>query len=293
MQKLKCYFIINPISGFANQQRFPALLERYIDKQQFVYEFSFTKYKGHAIELTNEAVRQGFDYIVAVGGDGTINEVASQLVNQPAKLGIVPQGSGNGFARHLGISLSPRRAIMQLNCAKTIQMDTGIINGKYFFNVSGTGFDGHISRIFALQQRRGFANYIRIVLKEFQKFQAMPYRYQVNGKWVNGQYFLIAIANTSQYGNNAVIAPKARPDDGLLDVVLMQKIPTWLLPSISLKAMLGQLDTSRYIHSFRTNHLVIECPENAPVHIDGEYYKTGKVLDIKVLPQSLQTLAPA
>ena len=292
MYKLKCYFIINPISGFANQHRFPVLLDRYIDKQRYSYEYAFTSYAGHAIALAAEAVRQGVDCIVAVGGDGTINEVASQLVNQPVKLGIIPQGSGNGFARHLGISLSPRKALMQLNHAHTVKMDTGVINGKYFFNVSGTGFDGHISQIFAQQQQRGLATYIRIVLNEFQKFQAMPYRYQVDGKWMNGQYLLIAIANTSQYGNNAIIAPKACADDGLLDIVLMQKFPAYLLPSMGMKGLLGQLDTSRYVRTFRTDHLIIELPKKAPVHIDGEYYDTDNRLEVKVLPKSLHILAP-
>jgi len=293
MHKLKCYFIINPISGFANQHRFPVLLDRYIDKQQFSYEYVFTSYAGHATVLAAEAVRQGIDCVVAVGGDGTINEVAAQLVNQPVKLGIIPQGSGNGFARHLGISLSPRKALMQLNHAHTVQMDTGMINGKYFFNVSGAGFDGHISQIFAQQQQRGFTRYLRIVLHEFQKFQAMPYRYQVDGEWMNGQYFLIAIANSSQYGNNAVIAPNARPDDGLLDIVFMKKFPSYLLPSITLKGMLGQLESSRYVRTFQTNHLIIECPEKTPVHIDGEYYETGNRLEVKVVPKSLHILAPS
>lgn len=292
MPKLKCYFIINPISGFANQNRFPVMIDKFIDKEQFSFEYAFTEYAGHAIELATAAVNQGFDHIIAVGGDGTINEVATQLVNQPAKLGIIPQGSGNGFARHLGISLSAKKALLQLNHAHTMKMDTGMINGKYFFNVSGTGFDGHISQIFARQQQRGFISYIRLVFNEFQKFQALPYRYQIDGEWMNGKYFLMAIANSSQYGNNAVIAPRARPDDGLLDIVCVKKFPPYLLPSITMKGILGQLETSRYFRTFQTNHLVIECPDDAPLHIDGEYYETTSRLDIKILPHSLHILVP-
>jgi diacylglycerol kinase (ATP) len=293
MSQLKCYFIINPISGFANQTAFPELLKKYINPEVFSYEYAFSAYAGHSVILAAEAIRQGFDYIVAVGGDGTINEVASQLVNQPAKLGIIPQGSGNGFARHLGISLLPQKALLQLCEARTVKMDAGCINGKYFFNVSGVGFDGHVSQIFARQQQRGFANYLRIVFNEFQKFPSMTYRYTLNGEWMSGRYFLMAIANTSQYGNNAVIAPKAQPDDGLLDIVCVKKFGLWQFPYISIKSMLGQLESSGYVQTFQTNHLIIECPEEAPVHIDGEYWETEKKLEVKVIPHSLQILAPS
>ncbi len=292
MSRLKYFFIINPISGFANQTKFPVLLEKHLDPQFFSYEYAFSEYAGHSVILAAEAIKQGFDCIVAVGGDGTINEVASQLINQPAKLGIIPQGSGNGFARHLGISLSPQKALLQLHKARTVKMDAGCINGKYFFNVSGVGFDGHVSRLFAQQEQRGFANYLRIVFNEFQQFPALPYRYNINGEWMNGEYFLIAIANTTQYGNNAVIAPKARPDDGLLDIVCVKKFPLWQLPSISIKTILRKLETSGYVQAFQTDHIIIDCPDEAPVHIDGEYWETGKRLDVKVVPHSLQILAP-
>ncbi len=291
MGKKKCLFIINPISGLGKQKTIPDLIKKHLDTDKFTYEILFSEYAGHSPKLTAEH-KGSCDIIVAVGGDGTVNEVATALVDTSTSLGVIPLGSGNGFARYLDISTQSAKAIAQFNTSQPTYFDTGVLNGKAFFNVSGVGFDGQISKIFAEQLKRGFMTYARCMMEEYQTFVPKKFRYQLNGKTIEEPYFLIAFANTSQYGNNAIIAPHADASDGKLDVVLVSPFPALHLPALSMMSLFSQLHRSPYVKIIKAESFILDNEEEAPVHVDGEYLNHDRQLQVSIKPGSLKVMAP-
>ena len=219
-------FIVNPLSGTHKKGEIPDIISQALDKTKFDYKVLFTEYAGHAAELTRNAVKGYTDIVVAVGGDGTVNEVARSLVHTSTALGIIPCGSGNGLARHLCIPMDIRKAIAIINQCKIDLLDYGVINDLPFFCTCGMGFDAFISLKFAGAGKRGPITYVENVLKEGLKYQ--PETYIVQDETGTKQYkaFLIACANASQYGNNAFIAPQASMTDGLMDVIIMEPFTT-------------------------------------------------------------------
>ena len=213
MQKIKISFIINPISGGQKKDHLPKLISKYLNKDKFDFSFHFTKYKGHASELSGNG---SADFYIVAGGDGTLNEVASKLIHSSAGMGILPLGSGNGLARHLGIEMNTAKAIEQLNTAEESYIDTCSLNGKPFINMAGVGFDAHIGKMFAESTKRGFKTYVLQTLKEFKNYKSKSYQLKYQDFEIKHEAFLLSIANSSQYGNNAFIAPKAELNDGLL-----------------------------------------------------------------------------
>lgn len=288
----KCVFVVNPISGIGKQKNIPSLIDHHLDANRFDYKLIFTEYPGHATEL-GEKYRNEADYIIAVGGDGTINETAQALLGSNAVLGIIPLGSGNGFARHLNISTNPVRAIKQLNSSQESLLDVGLLNGHPFFNVSGTGFDALISKKFADQKQRGYATYIRCIWEEITKYRPRTYRYRLNDQEVEGAFFMIAFANSEQYGNNAIIAPHARTNDGLLDIVFVRPFPPAYVVTFTLLAYTRQIHLSPYVDIVQTSQFEIQQLNDSLVHIDGEYVETtDKTLNISLQPQNLKVLQP-
>ena len=291
MRKKRCLFIINPISGLGKQKEIPALISRHVDKKKYAYELTTTRHAGHAYEIASER-HQEFDIMVAVGGDGTVNEVASGLIAKDASLAVIPLGSGNGFARHFDISTQPARAIQQLNSCQSAAMDVGMLNNKPFFNVAGVGFDGQISKIFAEQLKRGYMTYARCVIEELKSYEPKKFSYEINGKEVAGEFFLIAFANTTQYGNNAVIAPEAHPSDGLLDVVIVKPFPPFYLPAITMMTLFRSLHHSPYVEVIKTPSVVLQNFNRAPIHIDGEYLSQDIQVEVTTQRQSLKVMVP-
>lgn len=291
MHKKRCLFIINPISGLGKQKIIPDLLYKYLDHHKFSYEIVLSEYAGHTPVLTSKHQNE-FDIIVAVGGDGTVNEVATALVDTSTSMAVVPLGSGNGFARYLDISTQASKAILQLNTSRSTQFDTGLLNQKAFFNVSGVGFDGQISKIFAEQLRRGYMTYARCVMEEFQTYAPKKFRYELNGQMIEEDYFLIAFANTTQYGNNAIIAPQAKANDGLLDIVLVRPFPPIHLPAFTMMALFSNLHRSPYVKIIKTQSFSLDNEEEAPIHIDGEFLNHDKLIEVRIKPKSLHVMAP-
>jgi len=290
-KKKSCLFIINPISGLGKQKIMPELIDKFLDKQKYTFEISFTEYAGHAPKITAQ-YKDEFDIVVAVGGDGTVNEVATALVDTETSMGVIPLGSGNGFARYLDISTQAARAIQQLNDSYAQKFDTGLLNDKPFFNVSGVGFDGQISKTFAEQLKRGYMTYARCVVEEFQTYTPKKFRYEVEGKTIEEDYFLIAFANTTQYGNNAIIAPHATANDGLLDIVLISPFPPIHLPTFTMMALFKSLHRSPYVKILRADKFSLENEEQAPIHIDGEYLCDDRWINIRTKPGSLKVMTP-
>lgn len=288
---IKTLFVINPISGLGKQKDLPDLIDRYLDKSRFAYELCISEYAGHAKVIATEA-RADYDLLVAVGGDGTINEIAGSLLNQNAGLGVIPLGSGNGLARHLQISTNPVKALLQLNKSGFIPFDAGLLNEKPFFNVSGTGFDAQISKKFAAQVKRGYVTYARCVLKEIQLYSPTRYRVQIQDHVIENEFFFIAFANTAQYGNNAFIAPQAQTDDGLLDIILVKPFPLTYFPTFTILGMSKNLYRSPYVQAFKARELYIQNLENAPIHLDGEYEGSEASIRLSVKERVLKVMVP-
>lgn len=289
---MKTVFIVNPVSG--RKGRGP---ERYRAVQAFarrrcpsasVWD---TEYVGHATRLAERALEEGYEKIVCVGGDGTINEVARSLVGGETVFGLVPMGSGNGLARHLGLPLRFEEA---LECAAQDHqslIDTGEANGVAFFNVMGIGFDAEVGRRFNEQKGRGFQTYLNEGWKAFRSYRAHDYELQVNGRSYPLHAYMIALANSSQYGNDAYVAAGASVRDGKLDLVAIQTPGFFGMALLCLRMFQGKLEGSSKVKAFRAERFRLRTGRPGFFHADGEIVECGSELDIVCRPLSLRVAA--
>ncbi len=291
-----CY-IYNPNSG--GNRRNPAILQELLRRTGGgPAVLRVTERPLHATVLAREAVNAGFDRIVAVGGDGTMNEVAQALVGTGVPLGLVPCGSGNGLALHLGIPLRPLDALALAGdpaaCIKT--MDTGVADGHPFFNAMGVGLDAEISLRFNRLTRRGLPSYVRTTLGAFLSHRATDYRVTDElGSQLHLRAMIVAVANSDQYGNKAYIAPKARVDDGRLNLVAISPMNPFRLGTLVYRLFAGTLDRSRAVTSLLGGSFTLERPAPGPLHTDGETHEAGTLITVAVRPASLRilTLGPS
>lgn len=287
----KVLFIINKFSGAGY---LPALESAIMDvgrENMMECDIQFTEGPGHATTLAERAVITGFEKVVAVGGDGTVNEVAKALLNSGVKMGIIPKGSGNGLARHLGIPVNINQALKCLFNSQVIAMDTFRLNGKLSVNVSGIGFDGYIANLFGSDKKRGLQGYTKLVMHEFLRFPEFQASISAGENRLERKAFVIAIANSSQYGNNAKIAPAASVCDEILNISILKKIPPYRLDFIY-SFFSGTIDQSAYCETLSVRDAIIQLNEPMAYHIDGEYAGTADRFIIEMAPRSLQVLAP-
>ncbi len=275
-------FIINPISGTQSKDEIPLLIEQLLDEEHFQYEVCFTEYAGHAAEIAKACAADGDDIVVAVGGDGTVNEVARSLVHTQTALGIIPCGSGNGLARHLCIPMDPAKAINIINQCQIESFDYGVINGLPFFCTCGMGFDAFISLKFAEAGKRGPVTYVENVLREGLKYKPETYEIEDGNGTNRYKAFLIACANASQYGNNAYIAPGATMKDGQMDVIIMEPFDALDAPQIAVDLFMKTLGNNSKIKTFRTEHLTIHRQEPGAIHYDGDPIMTDTDIDVHI-----------
>jgi len=290
MERSKIAFIINPNSGTSKKEYLPALIDRVLDKKRFELTVIFTAYAGHAKELTARFVKEKYNYVIACGGDGTMNEVASELVHTDVVFGIIPYGSGNGLARHLGISMFPRRALKQINNHVVKTIDYGMADDTKFFCTCGTGFDAHISHKFAVEGKRGFLTYLKTIFREYIYYK--PYMYILkNGELeIKQRAFLVTFANASQYGNNAFIAPNASTSDGMLDVCILKPFSFFAIPWLAFLLFQKEIDRSKHISIVRTKEITLIRRKAGSFHVDGDPMEKGKEIRIKVVPAGLKVL---
>ena len=288
--KKKAVFIINLISGTSDKAAIPGLIDQYLDKTKFEYEIAVTQYAGHASEIAAKAKDDGVDIVVAIGGDGTVNEVARAIVHSSTALGIIPCGSGNGLARHLLLPLNVRKAIEVINRCEIRQLDYGIINDYPFFCTCGMGFDAFVSMKFAEAGKRGPITYVENVLREGLKYKPETYTIEDENGTVQYKAFLISCANASQYGNNAYIAPQASMSDGLMDVIIMEPFDVFEAPQISIEMFSKTLDKNSKIKTFRTRHLHIHRDKPGVIHYDGDPIMTGADIDIELKPKGINII---
>ncbi|MGM9476751.1 diacylglycerol/lipid kinase family protein [Pedobacter sp. GSP4] len=290
--KINILFIINPISGGRGKLRIPDFIDKYLDKEKFNPNFVFSEYVGHAGELADEASAKNFDVIVAAGGDGTINEVATKVLKHQKVLGILPLGSGNGLARFLNISKNLRYALSIINNFKVDEIDTAQFNNKCFFNLAGMGFDAHLSSVFSKDKKRGLSGYVKLGFQEVFNYKAQNYVIDIDGEVYNKKAFAISIANSSQYGNDVFISPNASVKDGLLDVCIIKPFPILKLPVLGYVMLRGTAETSDMIEIIKGKHIKITREKEGAVHVDGEPLQMGTSIEALVRPLSLKVIVP-
>jgi len=287
--KRKALFIINPISGGKKKDGVPDLIDQNIDKAVFDATIVFSDGVSHARIIALEAVGK-YDIIVAVGGDGTVNEIASAIVGSDTALGIVPYGSGNGLARFLGVPMNPNQAIQALVKGNAETIDSGTVNGQPFFNMAGMGFDAHISEVFSHGKKRGFISYIKSSIEEISRYGEQQYHIEIDGKVYERNAFMLSIANSSQYGNNAHISPKASVQDGLLDVCLIRKFPLWRFPEMGIRMLTKTSESTSYVEIIRGKQINVTRQTEGPIHLDGEPQVMGTAIHINIVPNSLKVI---
>jgi len=287
---MKAVFIMNPISGSVKKTGIPKRLEQYLDKDLYDYIIRYTERAGHATEIAAEYRDAGYDLVVAVGGDGTINEVGRALTNSDTAMGIIPCGSGNGLARHLNIPINLKKSIEILNQHHVFDLDYCKINDHPFFCTCGMGFDAFISEKFAQSSRRGPMKYIESVLWEGLRYKPETYTIELEGSSQRYYAYLVSCANASQYGNNAYIAPQAKMTDGLLDVIIMEPFNILDAPHISFDMMNKTLDKSNKVKTFKTKKVMIHRNGDGPVHFDGESVTMGREIEVSVVEKGIKML---
>lgn len=291
MTKKKVLFLINPVSGLGKQKTVEKYIETKLDKKKLLVDIKYTRYKGHAREIAAEAIDK-YDAVVAVGGDGTVNEVASRLVGTNTALAIIPTGSGNGLARFLQIPMKVNKAILSLNYFNEKKIDTLKVNQYCSVNVAGIGFDAQISHNFEGKRLRGPLGYLQLITTEFSTYKSDSYTLNIDGVLYERKAFLISFANSSQYGNNIHIAPNAKIDDGLIDVCIIPDFPKINAPAMIFKLLDKSINKDDKDEVIRAKKITINHPHCIKAHIDGEPVTLGNNATIEIKPLSLKVIIP-
>ena len=298
-RKKHILFIVNPISGTSGKHFILKLIEDYLDKGEYTYDVAKTEHVGHATELAREATQKGVDMVCAIGGDGTVNEVASGLIHTQTALAIIPSGSGNGLARHLRIPTDPLSAIKIVNRGLVQTMDYGTVNARPFFCTCGVGFDAFISQRFAESGKRGPVSYLENVLNSSLKYHPETYEIEMvnnkEGEEVHEVHkaFLISCANASQYGNNAYIAPTASVRDGIMDVTIIEPFTAIEAPLIATQLFGGTIAQNSRIKTFQCQKATIHRTKPGVVHYDGDPMQTDATVNVEIIPSGLLCVSPA
>ncbi|MBR3895994.1 MAG: diacylglycerol kinase family lipid kinase [Bacteroidaceae bacterium] len=288
--KKRVTFIVNPISGTQNKKGVTEKIKKYANNEKFDISIIPTQYAGHATEIAAQCAADGVDIVVAVGGDGTINETARALVHSNTVLGIIPCGSGNGLARHLRIPMDVQKAIEVINQCVVETIDYGKINDIPFFCTCGVGFDAFISMKFAQAGKRGISTYIENTLREGLRYEPETYEIENEDGSMKYEAFLITCANASQYGNNFYIAPKASLCDGLMDVIIMEPFTMLDAPAISFQMINGTIDQNSKIKTLRCKRLKIHRSKPGVIHFDGDPVMAEADLTVEIIEKGLQVI---
>jgi diacylglycerol kinase (ATP) len=250
-----------------------------------------TEYPYHATEIAKEGVENNIDRIIAVGGDGTVNEVAKSLINTETALGIIPFGSGNGLARHLKIPMEFSKAIIHASEAIIQSIDSCLLNDIPFVCTAGVGFDAYVASIFSKKKTRGLLTYIQCTFEAYWNFKPTLYHYDVNGLSYSEKLFAITFANASQYGNDAVVAPESKINDGLIDMVYLRPFPLIYAPILGFRLFSNSFSKSRYVTTIKTTNIFLQSDENLLIHFDGEPRQLStNSLNVSILPNSLKVI---
>ena len=290
--KTKTLIVVKPISGVGRQKRIEELLKQNLNQDLFDYQVRYTEHIHHGTELAREAADHGYDCVVAVGGDGSVNDVVNGIKDTDVRLGIIPCGSGNGLARSLKIPLQPWLAIRVLNQQYEQTIDSIVINDQYVCaNAAGCGYDAYIARLMQAAKTRGLAAYTNLILREYDRYKCSDYHLVINGRDYYRNAWFIAVANSQQFGYNLAVAPKAKLDDGLIDISIIDKVPIDHVPITAPLAFTNHLDLSQHVEMFRTPEVLIEGNADRWVNIDGEGINVGTTVHFVNHPKSVKIYA--
>ena len=266
----KIFLIVNKYSGYQHGEKAVEIVVPFLQKNGCEVNYAFTQYAGHATELASEASQAGYDLVVAVGGDGTVNETAQGLMGTPTLMGIVPIGSGNGLARELGISINLEKSAQTLLEGTDRQIDVCRMNKQRFFCASGIGIDALIAYQMSKASSRGFWRYIQLAIRESILYKPVNVRMKIDQKPVNGPVFLVAFANASQFGNNAFIAPAATMTDGLMDVIVVKPFYKIWLPVFAVALFTKKIHLLPFVDTYKARKVELEWTDSKVFHFDGE-----------------------
>lgn len=285
----KLLFIVNPNAGKKIWEEVTAIIRKEFQENTH-YQIAIWKDKDHFEEITQDLKTEGYTDAIAVGGDGTVNQVAKTLVNTDITLGIVPVGSGNGLARSLGLSMNPEEVIKQIAKGKTATIDYGTVNGRPFFCTSGVGFDAHIGNLFAKSVKRGLKSYINITAQELLHYRSKNYTLTFDNKTIQRKAFLIAVANGGQYGNNFYIAPEADLQDGKFHVAILKPFNPIQALGILTNILRRKAHLSRKIETYSTDKITIVRENKGSIHFDGEPAIEEKEVVYEIKPKALKVI---
>lgn len=292
MAKKKVCVIINPVSGTGGKQSIPEKIASAFDPKKFDVIIRYTGYAGHATEIAEAAVKDKHKYVVAAGGDGTVNEIAKALIDTPSALGIIPLGSGNGLARDLNISMNIDKSIETISKGKVRKIDYGIANEHIFFCTCGVGFDAFVSEKFAEEKMRGPIGYVKNILESVIDFKSEEYELIYEDTVLKERAFVVTCANASQYGNEAYIAPGADMEDGKMNVSLIKPINALEMPQTTIQLFTKNLHKNNKVIQILTSNLIIRRNRSGVMHIDGESVEAGKEIVVKIAHKGLKVVAP-
>jgi YegS/Rv2252/BmrU family lipid kinase len=267
----KIFLIVNKFAGHRKKfSKAVYTVDSFLQKEGCKVEFSYTNHPGHATELAVKAIADGFDFVVAVGGDGTVNEVAQGLIGTATPMGIIPMGSGNGLARDLGISMNVVKSARTLIDGNVQQIDVCRINNQRFLCTSGIGFDAQVADKMSKASTRGFLRYIQLTIRESIAFKPFKIKMKVNDILIKKPVFLVTFANARQFGNNAFIAPDASVSDGFIDVVVVNPFSKIWLPVFGIGLFIGIIPKLPFVDCYRAKQIELELSESDTYHFDGE-----------------------
>ncbi len=290
-KKKTIYIIINPVSGTKSKKGLPEKTMA-LDPREYDVHMFMTGYEGHASQIAKDAVEKNIDYVIAVGGDGTINEVAQMLVNTNVVFGIIPSGSGNGLARELGIPLNHQKALEVIKENNIKKIDYGIANDNIFFCTCGVGFDAQVSEKVLNQSSRGKLMYAKSMISVFSNFEPEKYKVTADGEVFEDKAFLVTCANASQYGNDSFIAPLADIQDGKMNIAILKPLSVLRVTQTAIQLMSKNIRNNSKLVEMITSEALIEREREGVMHLDGNAIQTGKNITVKIVPKGLNVLVP-
>ena len=285
-------FIVKPTAGMEREKEIQAAITAHIDAGKYTTEIQHTRFAKHGTQLAAEAAAAGAYAVVAVGGDGSVNDIARGLLGTNTMLAIIPKGSGNGMARTIGIPLNTTEAVKVINAGRFINMDVGFANGDAFISNAGVAFDALISKKFATSERRGFAVYSYLVTKYLWLYKARVFDITVDGKTMRQKVFMINVANGQQFGYNFRIAPMADYTDGILDLIIIRSFPKIFGGLIALRAMKGNITDSRYVTHFRGKEITLSHPDLKLMQTDGDAHPCSNSVTFTIRAGAQKVIVP-
>ena len=285
-------FIVNPKSGTERRKEIETAVRNSLDKNRFTYEIQETQFAKHGTQMAKEAAGQGAYAVVAVGGDGSVNDIATGLAGSSTVLGIIPKGSGNGMARTIGIPISVEDEVKVINRENVQAIDVAYANDKLFISNAGVAFDALISKKFARSERRGLAVYSWLVTKYMWLYKEWDFTITIDGKELKERAFMVNVANGKQFGYNFLIAPMADYADGVLDVIIIRKFPKILGGLIALRAMSGTIAQSPFVKHYTAREVTIMHPELRLMQTDGDAHQCASSITFRIAPGAQRVFVP-